>query len=227
MKLYKCPNCGKDVPDQYKVCPFCRNPMPEPKASGKKWPYVVMVIEAVVIIVLALGVIGLSGEQRAAGDATPNQTGSADVPSQNVEQESASIPPSQPAAPQTVTGSGTLGDYAVEIKGARLVKDYEDKPAILITYAWTNNSDKTTSAMVAVIGKAFQDGVQMEPAILYDVEGYEAGNSTKDVRPGTTIDIQSAYVLTSDTSTVEFELSELISFSDNIVSMDFDPAALS
>ena len=123
-------------------------------------------------------------------------------------------------------GSGDLGDYHVEIKGASLTKDYEGKSAIVITYAWTNNSDDTTSAMVSIGNKAFQDGVQLESAVIVGDDSYNAEASMKDVRPGTTIDVQCAYVLTSETSTVEFELTEWISFSDDMVTMNFDPAAL-
>lgn len=123
-------------------------------------------------------------------------------------------------------GSGDLGDYHVEIKGASLAKDYEGKTAIVITYAWTNNSEDTTSAMVSIGEKAFQDGVQLESAMIVGDDSYESGTSMKEVRPGTTIDVQCAYVLTNDTSTVEFELTEWISFSDDMVAMNFDPAAL-
>lgn len=122
--------------------------------------------------------------------------------------------------------SGDLGDYHVEIKDAFLTKDYEGHPAMVVTYAWTNNSDETTSAMVSVSEKAFQDGVQLDTAILMSVEGYESGTSMKDVRPGTTIDIQCAYILTSETSVVEFEITEWISFNDNMVTSNFDPAEL-
>ena len=38
----------------------------------------------------------------------------------------------------------------------------------------------------------------------------------KDIRPGTTLDIHTSFVL-ADTSTVEFEATELISFSDDMV----------
>lgn len=122
--------------------------------------------------------------------------------------------------------SGDLGDYHVEIKGASLAKDYEGKSAIIVTYAWTNNSENTTSAMVSVGTKAFQDGVQLESAIIIGDNSYDSGASMKEVRPGTTIDVQCAYVLTNERSTVEFELTEWISFSDDMVTMDFDPATL-
>lgn len=122
--------------------------------------------------------------------------------------------------------SGDLGDYHVEIKGAFLAKDYEGNPAMVITYAWTNNSGETKNSMFTIMEKAFQDGVQLDGAILMNVDGYEAGTSLKEVRPGTTVDIQCAYALTSEASIVEFELTELISLSNDMVSADFDPAAL-
>lgn len=125
-----------------------------------------------------------------------------------------------------MVGSGDIGDYHVEIKSAFLAQDYEGNPAIVITYAWTNNSDETTSAMATTIEKAFQDGVELDTAIITDDDRYDGDSSMKDVRPGTTIDVQCAFALTSDTSTVEFELSEWISLSDDMVTMDFDPANL-
>lgn len=123
-------------------------------------------------------------------------------------------------------GSGDLGDYHVEIKEALCTEDYEGNPAIVITYSWTNNSEETTSAMVAMHEKAFQDGVGLDTAIIMDSSVYDSGAGMKDVRPGTTIDVQCAFSLTSETSTVEFEISELISFSNDCVVMNFDPASM-
>lgn len=171
----------------------------------------------------------------ACGDSSGNSDSSETPPPPSAAQPSESEEPTEspdaepsnePAQGGEMVGSGDLGDYHVEIKSATLVKDYEDNPAILITYAWTNNSEDTTSAMVTIMQKAFQDGVELETAILFDVEGYDPESSMKDVRPGTTIDVQSAFVLTSETSTVEFEITEFMSFTDDMVSMDFDPASL-
>lgn len=173
-------------------------------------------------LLLSLSSCGPSGESSAKSGSTPPAT---NPPSVSTEGE-ASQDTSAPAAEPEQTGAGELGDYYVEIKGAALTKDYEGKPVIVVTYAWTNNSNKTTSAMVAVYGKAFQDGVSLETAIVMSDDSYESGTSMTEVRPGTTIDVQSAFVLNSETSVVEFELSELISFSDDVVRMDFDPSAL-
>ncbi len=122
--------------------------------------------------------------------------------------------------------SGTLGNFAVEIKGASLAEDYEGNPAIIITYSWTNNSEETTSVMASMLEQAFQDGVQLDTAIISDAGVYDSDIGMKDIRPGTTIETQCAYVMTSETSIVEFEISEFMSFSDELVFMNFDPTAL-
>lgn len=136
----------------------------------------------------------------------------------------------EPEEPQQYTSvpasSGDLGAYHVEIKDAVLAKDYEDHPAIVITYAWTNNSDDTTSAMVAAAEKAFQDGIQLDSAVIVNSDVYDSGANSKNVRPGATIDVQCAYLLTSETSMVEFEIQEFFSFSGEKVTKNFDLSSL-
>ena len=119
---------------------------------------------------------------------------------------------------------GTLAKYDVKIKGAQLCEDYEGNPAIIITYSWTNGSDETTSPMGSMMGEAFQDGVQIETAIV----DFEYKDSMTDVRPGTTIDVEVIYEMTSQ-SKVEFEISALEDmFLDPVpkCTMEFDPATL-
>lgn len=176
-----------------------------------------------VSVILSLAACGASVDSGAGKEPDKSSEISEQVPS-----EQATAPSDDENSGDSVqpAGSGDLGSYHVEIKGASLAKDYEGKSAIVITYAWTNNSDDTTSAMVSVGTKAFQDGVQLEPAMIIGDDSYDSGASMKDVRPGTTINVQCAYVPTSETSTVEFELTEWISFSDDMVTMNFDPSAL-
>lgn len=122
--------------------------------------------------------------------------------------------------------SGTLGDYSVEIKDAVVSSDYSGDPAIIITYSWTNNSEDTTSAEVQLMEKAFQGGVQLDTAYIGNTDIFDSGLSFKELRPGTTLDVQCAFLLLDDTSVVEFELTELFSFSDDVVTKDFDPTQL-
>lgn len=131
--------------------------------------------------------------------------------SQKVSQEESQ---EQPVSNE-ISDSGNLGDYYVEIKDGVLAEDYNGETAVIITYTWTNNSEETTSAMVNISEKAFQDGVELDSAIIMDSSVYDSGASMKDVRPGTSIDVQCAFELANQTSPVEVELSELFNFSKN------------
>lgn len=133
-----------------------------------------------------------------------------------------------PDKPQTIdTVSGDLGDHHVEIKEASLTTSYDDRPVIVITYAWTNNSEKTTNASSTFNETAYQDGIELDSVIFLSDDTYDLLASTKNIRPGATIDVQNAYYLDSETSTVEFELSEWFSYDDDPIVVTFDLSSLS
>ena len=129
---------------------------------------------------------------------------------------------------ETPANAADLGDSYVEIKSARLTTDYEGNQVIIITYDWTNTSDDTTSAMVSVSSSVFQDGISLETAYMIEDESYDDRSAyMAEVRPDTTIEIQEAFVLRSE-SIVEVEIGEWFTLDDNppIAYMEFDPTAL-
>jgi hypothetical protein len=145
--------------------------------------------------------------------------------------QSASVAPSETTAPvikqepaPALESSGPLGNYSAEIKESVLTKDYKGKPAIVITYSFTNNGEDAKSAMVALNGIAYQNGVQLESAVIADSTFKNIENSMKDVKTGGTLDIQASYLLSSETAPVEFELKEFISFSDDMLGKTFEIA---
>ena len=170
-----------------------------------------------VCVVLVIGIVGAIVGGPDKGDTAPDEV------SANVSQPAA--PADVQSAPEQVSsaasGAVTVGDYTVEIKDAFKAADYEGKDAIVITYTWTNNSEETTSAMVSLMEKAFQDGVQLDNAILYDVDGYDPAPYMAEIRPGVSLDVQEAFVLRSG-SPVEVEVSDLFGFADP-ATKTFDP----
>lgn len=168
-----------------------------------------MMIAAAAMLAMMLAACGSSGAQT-------QDTGSATTAAQTGEASTEDT---------TEPSDGTLGSYAVEIKGAKLCKDYEGNNAIMITYSWTNNSDETTSPMGSMMEEAFQDGVQLDAAIV----DFEYNDGLTDVRPGTTIDVDVIYELPGD-STVEFEISAIEdALESNVpkVTANFEPSKLS
>lgn len=161
--------------------------------------------------VFALCLTGCSGEPSESGG-QPAQSNAAETTSPEPENKQ--------------TGAGNLGDYSVEILSARKSTDYEDKDAIVIRYNFTNNSDEAASFMFATQSKAFQDGVELEMAILMDDDAYNSQDLTKEIKPGASIEVEKAFVLDSD-SPVEAEVTELVSFDDEEkVEKTFDLATL-
>lgn len=130
----------------------------------------------------------------------------------------------EPSESQTVEEQPveeTQSDYAVTIDGSTLTSDYEGSPAIIVDFTFTNNSDKATSFAVACSPKAFQNGVQLETAIVTD----DLGNGyMAEIKPGATTTARLAYSLT-DQSDVTVEVSELISFDDALLAEATFPAA--
>lgn len=120
------------------------------------------------------------------------------------EQTEAEEPAQEETPAQTLEGD--CDDFHVIVTGCSFSTDWDGNKVIVINYTATNNSEETKSPMLDVYFQAFQDGVQMETALM-DGRTY---NEQKEVRPGITLeDCQEAFVLTSD-STVEVEASGLL-----------------
>jgi len=122
-------------------------------------------------------------------------------------------------------GEGTVGKYTVKFTDAALAKDYDGKDVIIVSYDFTNNDEETTSAMVSLVVKAFQDGVELERAYFLDgADGYDADNIMKDLKTGATLNCQEAYILSSMSSPVEVEAKASFSFSDEKVTYTYQLA---
>lgn len=115
------------------------------------------------------------------------------------------------AAPQTTDGA-----FAVTVLEHEIMEDYEGKPVLAVKYSFTNNSEKTTSFLLAISTQAFQNGVQLSTGILVN-DKFDPAGAMKDIKPGTTIEVQAAYVLDDNTSPVELEVSELFTFTDELI----------
>lgn len=116
---------------------------------------------------------------------------------------------------------GVLGDSKVEIGDCVLTKTYDGKDAIVINLKFTNNADDAKSYMASLISKAFQDGVELDSAIVMDDSVYDSDLQLKELKKGATIDVQVAYELANVTSDVEFEVEEFLSFDDAKVEKTF------
>ncbi|MBQ8740571.1 MAG: DUF5067 domain-containing protein [Clostridia bacterium] len=123
---------------------------------------------------------------------------------------------------ETTDTDTNLGDYKVEIVSCRLAKDYEGKDIVIVKYNFTNNADEAASFMFAFDENVYQDGVGLnECYITDDSANYDSGNQTKEIKKGTSLEVEVAYELNDTTTDIEVEVEELFSFDDSVVTKTF------
>ena len=183
------------------------------KAKGKG-----IAVAGIVLNIIAIGIfILMYGTSAAvtgaavstAGDAASKQAStqaSSQAQSTQASSQEAQVDSSESAAEEEA-------EYQVRITKASLAKDYSGKKAAVITYKWKNNSDKAMSFASALYPKVYQDGVQLDTAI---VSGLGDSNYLKDVKPGYGTTVQLAYKLENTKDPVEVEVGPLVNLSGEV-----------
>ncbi len=121
------------------------------------------------------------------------------------------------------TAEPNLGDYIIEIKSSRLAEDWEGKPVIIVKYRFTNNSDEDAAFFTTFEDNVFQNGVGLnECYFVSESDAYSSDNSTKELKPNASIDVEVAYYLNDTATPIDVEVSELFSFSDKKVTKTFN-----
>jgi hypothetical protein len=125
--------------------------------------------------------------------------------------QEATVTPAVDIANDPILAEAQLGNYKVAITGARLVNDYEGKPCIVVSFRWSHNEAEAKSFMLAFSNKLFQNGLELETAILMD-NSVDVASAMLDLKAGYEQNTQAAYRLNDTTSKVEIEVTELFSF---------------
>lgn len=127
------------------------------------------------------------------------------------------------SAKTTVADDSEIGDYSIEILESRLAKDFEGEDVVIIKYKFTNvANDEPASFMFAFDAAAFQDGVGLNECIFVDDSAdYSSDNQTKEIKKGSSIEVEVAYELNDTTTDVEVEVQELFSFEERTITKTF------
>lgn len=182
-----------------------QNPVPQgqyqiqqpPKKPFYKKPWFIILAVIIVIGIIAAAAGG------GGSDSSGKDSGKSDNTGTSEQNENA-----QPAEKAEIDT-----DYPITIDSANVGTDSLGKKVIIVTYTWTNNSDKAVSFEVALDAKAYQNGIELPVDVFMDdAESYDF----RDVKPGTTSTINVAYEL-ADTSEVEVEVKELFSLNDDVI----------
>lgn len=104
----------------------------------------------------------------------------------------------------------------------------DGKYDLIVTYSFTNNATESKAFGYSVSPKLFQNGVEI-PELWSRIgieDYYDFDNQHKEIKPGTTLEVQEAYELADTTTEVEVEISEWISLSKKTISYTISLADL-
>ena len=121
-----------------------------------------------------------------------------------------------------------LEDYELLYKGACIMTDSDGNDAVVLTLDFTNNGKENASYLWSVNETVMQNGTELEVAtVVADYESYETVISSQftDIAPGTTLEVQTAYVLRDPTGTVEATFEQI--FGKKSGKITVDPSTLS
>ena len=91
----------------------------------------------------------------------------------------------------------------------------KDKPTVMVTYEWKNNSGKNNSFAALSHPQVFQNGQALDTAVYLDQPtGYDMNSYTAEIQPGATGKVTLGYVL-KDESTITVDVTDLFSIDDS------------
>ncbi len=184
------------VPQQPAYQAPVQPPVPQKKSKKKGCGIAAGIVAGIIVIAIILGAV-FGGNDNSSTDDGGN---SANAVQQN--------------DLKNQQGKGTIGDFSVEIKSAKLTTNYLGEDSIEITYGFTNNSDKAQSFTVALIDKVFQDGKELQSTVEASNSENDFMDKYSDIKPGVSVDIVILYKLSNTTSNVEVEITGLLDFTD-------------
>lgn len=157
----------------------------------------------------ALAIVITLAMQSAASKAIDEATGVSS--SQSSAKDSAK---NQPKGDQDMEGD--LKTMHVKIVSAvRSNNDYNNQPTVLVTFEWTNNTDKNNSFAVLASPQVFQNGQALDTAIYSEnPAGYDSNSDFAEVQPGAAGTVTIGYTLKDD-SEVTVDVTDLFDLNDS------------
>lgn len=122
--------------------------------------------------------------------------------------------PTPESTPEPVTQFEYEG-MIVKYLRHEVMTDSIGQKVLVVYYDFTNNSDENQTFDYAFSDKCFQNGVEVERSYWHANE--ESKNSGKEIKPGTTLEVASSFVLGDCMDDVELEIEPWITWEENIL----------
>lgn len=97
-------------------------------------------------------------------------------------------------------------DYDLKITDWEISADYDNKPALIVYYEYTNKKDTPTAFMWEFTDKVYQNGIELSSTAFGVKE--ENNNNSKEIQQGVTATVSIAYILQDTENPVDITVEE-------------------
>lgn len=121
------------------------------------------------------------------------------------QQENSTIQEEQPTEGDFLAAASSI-DYDLKVVDWEISADYDNKPALVVYYEYTNKKDTPTAFMWEFTDKVYQNGIELSDTAFGVKE--ENNNQSKEIQQGVTATVSIAYILQDTENPVDVTVEE-------------------
>ena len=107
----------------------------------------------------------------------------------------------------------TYGKMTVKYLRHEITENEMGEDVLIVYYEFTNNSNDNQAFIYSFADACFQNGVQLDDSLFHANE--QTRNADREIQPGATIEVASAFDLGDSRDTVTLEVEPWVSFTSN------------
>lgn len=214
-----CKNCGYCMDDNEKKCPRCGKKTGKSSTLSKFLTVIVILIAFTIFCPMCTGYNNAKNRDKnkstsESSTLTAKKAGSDETSNPAEDSTSDGIASEQevPASQEEQTTEGDFlaaassVDYDLKITDWEISADYDNKPALVVYYEYTNKKDTPTAFMWEFTDKVYQNGIELSSTAFGVKE--ENNNQSKEIQQGVTATVSIAYILQDTENPVDITVEE-------------------
>lgn len=215
IKMQYCKNCGYCMDDNEKKCPRCGKKTGKSSTLSKFLTVIVILIAFTIFCPMCTGYNNAKNRNKnkstsesstlTAKKAGSDENSNSDFGETASEQEAPTNQEEQTTEGDFLAAASSV-DYDLKITDWEISADYDNKPALVVYYEYTNKKDTPTAFMWEFTDKVYQNGIELSSTAFGVKE--ENNNQSKEIQQGVTATVSIAYILQDTENPVDITVEE-------------------
>lgn len=206
-----CKNCGYGMDDNATKCPRCGKKTGKSSTFSKVLMIIIILIVFIIFCPMCTGFNNAKNRNKN-NSTTESTTLTAKKAASKSDEATTAEQQDNPTAQEEQTTEGDFLaaassiDYDLKVVDWEISADYDNKPALVVYYEYTNKKDTPTAFMWEFTDKVYQNGIELSDT-AFGVEE-ENNNQSKEVQKGATATVSIAYILQDTENPVDVTVEE-------------------